>query len=246
MKTKEMTREKMQEFLEYRDGFLYWKVKPAKNVSIGDKAGGSIIYRDGRVVGRKGPTIEGWRVLLGRAVWIWHNGPIADELFVCPRNDDPVDTRIENLIVMERSEIQHVSDYAVAGVVRERGGQFYAQISKGRQGIDLGCFSSRLSAVEAYHEASRRLYPRLWEEGILPKTTIRSCPSVDRFAVFKDSIAVITKAGEPIAAFKGEGAHFRVEARLRSLGIDTTELKVADTNPIILSGEVAVYRVNSK
>ena len=42
-----ITQKQLKELLEYRDGELYWKVSPAKNVFIGDKAGG--IDNKGRV-----------------------------------------------------------------------------------------------------------------------------------------------------------------------------------------------------
>jgi hypothetical protein len=39
MTTKILSQQKLLELVEYRDGNLYWKVKPAKNKQTGDKAG---------------------------------------------------------------------------------------------------------------------------------------------------------------------------------------------------------------
>lgn len=38
----QLTQELVRELFDYKDGFLYWKVKPARRVKIGDIAGSFI------------------------------------------------------------------------------------------------------------------------------------------------------------------------------------------------------------
>ncbi|AEI91240.1 gp40 [Escherichia phage phiEB49] len=82
------------DIFEYRDGVLYWKVKPRYRTNIGD------------IVGAK--TKQGYitvsymknRMLAHRLIWEMHNGPIPEGMQIDHINHVRTDNRIENLRVV--------------------------------------------------------------------------------------------------------------------------------------------------
>lgn len=96
----EMTAAKAAEYLDYRDGRLFWKKRTAACVVVGTEAG---FAQEGH-----------WRVsFLGNVytrnqlVYLIHHGRTPD--FVLPRNGDYMDSRIENLCAATASEWATIS-----------------------------------------------------------------------------------------------------------------------------------------
>jgi hypothetical protein len=87
----EITKERLHELFEYRDGALYWKIRPAQVVQIGDRAGSAIVgsrrYRQVRI-DRKNYSEH-------RLIYLMFNGslPAVIDHIDC----DPNNNRIENL-----------------------------------------------------------------------------------------------------------------------------------------------------
>jgi len=82
---------------EYKNGELFWKVKSALRIKIGDKAGS---------LNNKYYTIRLNKKLLflHRIVWEMHNGDIPEKLQIDHINQIPTDNRIENLRLVTCNE----------------------------------------------------------------------------------------------------------------------------------------------
>lgn len=85
-----ITQEKLKEIFEYKDGGLYWKIKPAARVNIGDRFG-AFNKRDGY---RTGAVFKkAYRE--HRLIFLYHHGYIPEVLdHINGKRDD---NRIENL-----------------------------------------------------------------------------------------------------------------------------------------------------
>lgn len=63
-----LTQEYVKQLFDYKDGFLYWKVRKARCLNIGDVA--ACVTTDGR----KTVTIDRVRFYCSRIIFFWHNG----------------------------------------------------------------------------------------------------------------------------------------------------------------------------
>lgn len=85
---KAISKEYVMSLFDYRDGHLYWKVRKATSIHIGDKAGSPIN-------GYLSVMIDGKNWMSHRLIYLIHHGympNIIDHL-----NNDRSDNRIENL-----------------------------------------------------------------------------------------------------------------------------------------------------
>lgn len=85
------SREYLHSILEYRDGLLYWKIRPNSKRNIGDVAGS---FTDGwyATIG-----INGKRFFQHRIIWYMVTGEINDDYDIDHINRNKQDNRIENL-----------------------------------------------------------------------------------------------------------------------------------------------------
>lgn len=92
----EITQELLHELFEYRDGELYWKVKPNRRIKIGDKAGSHNVsgYINVRVMGKY------YRA--HRLIYCMLHGYFPK--YIDHINNNPSDNRIENLRECTQSE----------------------------------------------------------------------------------------------------------------------------------------------
>ena len=67
----ELTQDLVKELFDYRDGFLYWKIRPANRVQIGDRAASLSRRKKGNkwVV-----IIRNKNYLCSRIIFLWHHG----------------------------------------------------------------------------------------------------------------------------------------------------------------------------
>jgi hypothetical protein len=91
--------EEIKNTFNYVDGCLYWKIKPAVAVSIGDKAG-SLHKKTGYMQ----VSYKNKRYLLHRLIWVWHGNELSKELEIDHINRNKQDNRIENLRQVTRKE----------------------------------------------------------------------------------------------------------------------------------------------
>lgn len=93
------TQRELKETFDYENGELLWLswgkgVRGRRSQIAGDKGCKSYSYRK---VSYKKVSYAGFRPLLHRLIWVWHNGQIPEGLWVDHINQDKLDNRIENL-----------------------------------------------------------------------------------------------------------------------------------------------------
>ena len=89
----------LRKVFTYVDGFLYWKIKPAACVAIGDQAGTAKGNNGYCRIQYKGSTY-----LVHRLVWIWHGNKLEDQMEIDHINRIREDNRIKNLRQVTRAE----------------------------------------------------------------------------------------------------------------------------------------------
>lgn len=152
----------LRECLEYRDGVLYWKARPASHFRRPADHQTFIKKMAGKVAGRKerangyvtvGLRVNGRAISMAahRIVWALHHGawPAKD---LDHRNRVRNDNRIENL--QEVTPAENVKNSARNRVFpyvapnNSRPGTFQAQVRVGDTGIHIGVFETELEAHE--------------------------------------------------------------------------------------------------
>ena len=99
MTTESITQDYLNQLFEYRDGVLYWKVKPSKKVLIGDKAGNK--REDGYCL----TMTAGKRYLNHRLIFLMHHGCLPQ--FIDHIDGNPSNNKIENLRAAKSTQNQH-------------------------------------------------------------------------------------------------------------------------------------------
>lgn len=92
-----LTYEGAIEAFEYRDGELFWKIKPAMRVYVGDKVG----WLDKNATHLR-VLYKGKRVLVHRIIYLMHYGFLPDIVDHIDRN--PLNNQIENLREATKSQ----------------------------------------------------------------------------------------------------------------------------------------------
>ena len=141
----------IEEYVEYRDGGLYWKrLRGNRTNLLGRRVG--CAHNNGYRQFR----FDGTLALEHRAIWELHNGPIPDGLVIDHINRDKTDNRIENLRVATRSQNNHNTEAKGYSWSRSQK-KFVAYISDMGRSINLGSFDNEEDARGAYLEAKGAL-----------------------------------------------------------------------------------------
>jgi hypothetical protein len=151
-----MTLDEVNDFFEYKDGFLYWK-KSKGTVKAGSKAGNQ--RKDGYIdIGYKGKLIRAHRI-----IWFMHYGFMPD--FIDHINGLRNDNRIENLRVATRQQNQmnlktrfdNSSGYTGVYWVK-RLNKWFARIQLGYKTKHLGVFESIDDAIAVRKNAEIKYF----------------------------------------------------------------------------------------
>jgi hypothetical protein len=152
----ELTQARMRELFDYRDGFLYWKVKPSRDTTVGACAGTE--RKDGyRVVRyqRRG-------YLAHRLIYLMHHGEIPQYIDHIDRN--PRNNRVENLRAAAHSQNhanrsrQSNNKSGFKGVHWcKRDKKYIAKIKSNGKQITIGYFTEPEEAHKAYQKAAQYL-----------------------------------------------------------------------------------------
>lgn len=158
---KEITHELVLKMFRYdpEKGGLYYMVRPARRVRIGDRFGS--INGSGRRTGR----LCDRNIYEHRLVWFFHHGDWPTKgKSIDHINGDYIDNRIENL--REATQLENLQNKAahrgtrtgLTGAYPQYGGKFYAKIMKEGKSIHLGSFDTAEKAHDAYVEAKKHLH----------------------------------------------------------------------------------------
>lgn len=152
-----ITRERVAELFEYRDGGLYWKVCSAQRIKIGDRAGSSHDCMCKRV------KVDGKNYLEHRLIYLMHNGELPE--FLDHIDGDRTNNRIENLRPCTMAENQHntglprTNTSGVKGVSwYGQSGKWMAQLRINGATIYLGLFKEIDEAKETVMKARERYH----------------------------------------------------------------------------------------
>ncbi|MBP9778830.1 MAG: HNH endonuclease [Rickettsiaceae bacterium] len=152
-----LTQAKVKRLFEYRDGDLYWKITPSNKIKKGDKAG-SMNSTGYRQVGI-GKNVYRY----GRIIYLMFHSYLPE--CVSYIDDNPLNTRIENLRVASRSQIRTSAKTSKKPFSGYKGvdtckttGKYIARINKLGKYYHLGTFNTPQEAYKAYCKAAKKLH----------------------------------------------------------------------------------------
>lgn len=165
------TQQELQAIFTYDDelGVLRWKIKPAKNINIGDIAG----YV--RPNGYTQIMINGVRYFAHRLIYRLHEGNLLSTDLIDhktkPAKGEIKDNRIENLRKSTSSGnnrnkgVQVNSESGIKGVFwHKRDKKYQANISISGKSEHLGYFTNKFDAYEAYRKRCLEIDPISYED----------------------------------------------------------------------------------
>ncbi len=142
-------------FFTYKDGNLYWKIRPTTNIFPGQLAqykqgGGYMVVR-----------LHGNSLKVHRVIWEMHNGSILPGFDIDHRNGRRSDNRLDNLRMV--STQQNCWNRRISPGRRYKGvhwqkGKWAARIRIGGKLHTLGRFSCELMAAYTYDLTAVRLF----------------------------------------------------------------------------------------
>lgn len=148
-----LTQAQANNYFEYKDGFLYWKIDKSKATKKGNLAG-TLSKRDNRYR----IICNGKQYLTHRIIFLMHYGFFPDEIDHI--NGIPSDNKIENLRAVDRGQnqwnrkVSSNSKSKVKGVhwhIQHK--KWYARITVNKKRIDVGLFNNLHDAALAISKA---------------------------------------------------------------------------------------------
>lgn len=145
-----VTPEELAHALEYRDGKVFWKIKPCKNIKAGSEAG-RLKYNGYREIRYKGKLY-----LTHRIVWCLCKGewPPSDKV-IDHINRNRSDNRIQNLRVVSQTE--NMQNQNVKGFFKNKK-RYGSQIQIDGVRKHLGTFDTKEEAAAAYRAAKKKYH----------------------------------------------------------------------------------------
>jgi hypothetical protein len=150
------------EIFEYKDGFLYWKVKPCIRTNIGDLAG-RVTSGGYLQVGYKKKYY-----MVHTIIWKMHNGDIPEGLVVDHKDRNSFNNKIENLrlcTLQQNTYNRAMSNKLGVKGVRKEHKKYRASITHNGIQIHLGQFSSLEEASTAYEIKAKELHGEFYYKG---------------------------------------------------------------------------------
>lgn len=150
-----LDQETLHELFEYRDGDLYWKVRVANNIQIGNKVGSNKLYSH--------TSLKGKKVYVHRIIFMMFHGYIP--LTIDFKDNNPSNTRIENLREADQSKVvsnarkrkDNTSGYkGVSWASRKE--KWVSRITSKQKQMHLGYFECKKKAYEAYCKAAEKYH----------------------------------------------------------------------------------------
>lgn len=169
-----LTQEDVNELFEYRDGELYWKIDiyTGKNnsvhkIKIGDKAGCIVYIKNKKYPNTEYPSkhirYQGKNYITSRIIFLMFNGYLPE--CISFKDGNSLNTRIENLIESNNSQINYKSKIFITNKTGYKGVHFYkrnkkycAMITKNYKTINLGYYDTPEEAHKAYLKAKEKYH----------------------------------------------------------------------------------------
>jgi hypothetical protein len=165
----QVTQERVRELFDYRDGNLFWKIRSARCIKIGDMAG----WENGNAY--KKVRVDGKIEYVHRVVFLYHHGHLPT--YVDHKDLNPANNRIENLREATRNDNarnkskQKNNTTGYIGVsFRKDSNKFRAMIAVNSKSIRLGSYLTAYEAALAYNEAAKRFHGKFASLNKMPQT----------------------------------------------------------------------------
>ena len=152
--------EELHRLFEYKEGNLYWRIKPAKRIKIGNKAG--CLHHTGYSV----VITNNVHYQMHRIIWVYHYGAISNNLQIDHIDGDRANNMIENLRLATPSQNKFNNKRAmrnsksnILGVFwHKANSKWHAQIRKNHKKIHLGYFVNQEDAIAARKAAELQYF----------------------------------------------------------------------------------------
>ena len=153
----DFTQEELKELFDYRDGWLYWKIKRGK-IRVGDRAGGIC---DNRVL----ITYYRKKYKAHRLIFLHRHGYLPE--YIDHINRDSLDNRIENLRPCTKAQnsmngrVKRGSTSRFTGVSaahHNKTNPWIAGIKLNQKRTNLGYFATEEAAARAYDAAAKEMF----------------------------------------------------------------------------------------
>lgn len=153
----QLTQELVKELFDYKDGFLYYKIKPRNGINIGDIAGCLHKQKSGD---RYSIGLKGNDYLNSRLVFLWHKGYLPDIIDHKDRNQ--MNDKIENLREAtytqnstNTSKRKNASSQYLGVSYIKNNKKYRAAIRINKIGFSLGYYKTEIEAAMAYNESAK-------------------------------------------------------------------------------------------
>jgi hypothetical protein len=153
----QLTQQQVQSLFDYRDGFLYWKVKHER-VKIGDKTKPSPNRGGYHRIG-----IKNKRYLTHRLIYLYHHGYIPKEIDHIDGN--PSNNKIENLreVTHQQNLMNQKSQCGCSSIYKgvcwdKQTNKWIVHIKINGKQKHLGRFKSEINAAKAYNKAAIKFH----------------------------------------------------------------------------------------
>jgi len=146
-----LDQETLHELFEYKEGSLYWKIRPSNNVQRGDKVGNNKLYSH--------TSLKGKKIYVHHIIFMIFHGYLPS--IIDFKDCDPSNTRIENLREADYSQVasssrkrkDNTSGYKGVSWCSKKE-KWVSRITSKKKHVHLGYFTDKEEAYQAYCRAA--------------------------------------------------------------------------------------------
>lgn len=154
------SQQELHKFFKYKEGCLYWKIKPRNSAKIGDKVG----YLDSK--GYVILKLNNLPYKMHRIIWVYHYDTISSNLQIDHIDGNKANNMIENLRLATNSQNNFNNKRAYGNSKSNILGvhwcktkrKWVSQICKNKKPIHLGYFVNQEDAIAARKTAELQYF----------------------------------------------------------------------------------------